>query len=40
MSRLEELINELCPNGVEFVKLEECCEILDKKKKTNHKVFA
>lgn len=33
MSRLEELINELCPNGVEFVKLEECCEILDKKRK-------
>ena len=25
MSRLEELIAELCPNGVEYIKLEEVC---------------
>ena len=33
MSRLEELIRELCPNGVEFRSLERCCKILDNKRK-------
>ena len=33
MSRLEELINELCPDGVEYKPLEECCIILDKQRK-------
>ncbi len=33
MSKLEELIAELCPNGVEFKPLEDCCNILDKKRK-------
>ena len=27
MSRLERLMEELCPNGVEYKKLEEVCEI-------------
>ena len=27
MSRLEELIAELCPNGVEYLKLKECSEM-------------
>ncbi|MDO4839322.1 MAG: restriction endonuclease subunit S, partial [Desulfovibrionaceae bacterium] len=31
--RLEKLIQELCPNGVEFKRLEDCCTILDKKRK-------
>ena len=33
MSRLSELIEELCPNGVEVKKLEECCNILDRRRK-------
>ena len=33
MSKLEELIQELCPDGVETFPLEECCNILDKKRK-------
>ena len=33
MSKLEELIKELCPNGVEFMPLEKCCNILDNKRK-------
>ena len=33
MSRLEQLINELCPNGVEYRKLEKCCNILDRQRK-------
>ena len=33
MTKLEELINELCPNGVEYKLLEECCIILDKQRK-------
>lgn len=33
MSRLEELIQELCPEGVEYRKLEDCCTVLDKKRK-------
>ena len=27
MNKIEELINEYCPHGVEFVKLNEVCEI-------------
>lgn len=33
MNRLEELIKEKCPNGVEFKKLSECCNILDNRRK-------
>ena len=33
MSRLDELLRELCPNGVKYKKLEDCCEILDRKRK-------
>ena len=33
MTELQQLINELCPNGVKFVALEECCKILDNKRK-------
>ena len=33
MSKLDELLRELCPNGVETFPLEECCNILDKKRK-------
>jgi len=33
MSRLEELIAELCPDGVEYVRLAECCDIEDNKRK-------
>lgn len=33
MNRLEELIQELCPDGVEFKPLADCCSILDKKRK-------
>ncbi|MDE5769859.1 MAG: restriction endonuclease subunit S [Oscillospiraceae bacterium] len=33
MSRLDELIKELCPDGVEYRKLESCCNILDRKRK-------
>ena len=33
MSKLEQLINEFCPNGVEYRRLENCCEILDNKRK-------
>lgn len=33
MSRLQELIQELCPEGVEYKKLGEVCEILDYKRK-------
>lgn len=33
MSRLEELINQHCPDGVEYKKLEDCCNILDNKRK-------
>lgn len=32
MSKLQELIKELCPDGVEFRKLGEVCEILDSKR--------
>lgn len=33
MSKLEQLIEELCPNGVEYKTLGECCNILDKMRK-------
>lgn len=33
MSKLDELIEKLCPNGVEFKKLEYCCNILDNQRK-------
>ena len=33
MSRLEELIQEFCPDGVEFKRLEDCCNVLDRKRK-------
>lgn len=33
MRKLDELIKEFCPNGVEFKPLEECCVSLDNKRK-------
>lgn len=33
MSKINELITKLCPNGVEYRKLEKCCNILDNKRK-------
>ncbi len=33
MSKLELLIKELCPDGVEYKSLEKCCNILDNKRK-------
>ena len=33
MSKLDKLLRELCPDGVETFPLEECCNILDKKRK-------
>ena len=33
MSKLETLIAELCPDGVEIRCLEDCCNLLDKKRK-------
>lgn len=33
MSKLDDLIQKLCPDGVEYKKLEECCNILDNKRK-------
>lgn len=33
MSKLEELIQKLCPDGVEYKLLENCCTILDNKRK-------
>lgn len=33
MSRLDKLISELCPNGVDFKPLEQCCTVLDNKRK-------
>ena len=32
-NKLEELIKKLCPNGVEYKKLENCCNILDNERK-------
>ncbi|MBQ7682544.1 MAG: restriction endonuclease subunit S [Oscillibacter sp.] len=33
MSKLQALLDELCPDGVEFRRLENCCHILDKFRK-------
>lgn len=33
MSKLDELIQEYCPNGVEYKKVEEICDILDSQRK-------
>lgn len=33
MSRLDDMIQELCPDGVEYRNLEDCCIILDSKRK-------
>ena len=33
MNKLICLIQELCPNGVEYLPLEKCCTILDNKRK-------
>lgn len=33
MSNIKDLIKELCPNGVEYKKLDDCCKILDNKRK-------
>ena len=33
MNRLDELIEELCPHGVDFKPLEKCCTVLDNKRK-------
>ena len=33
MTKLEELIQKHCPDGVEFRPLEQCCNILDRKRK-------
>lgn len=39
MSKLEILIAELCPDGVEIRCLEDCCNLLDKKRKPVTKAF-
>ena len=33
MSKLDDLIKELCPDGVEYRPLEKCCNILDNRRK-------
>lgn len=33
MTKLEELMQKYCPNGVKLFPLEQCCEILDKNRK-------
>lgn len=33
MTKLNELMQQLCPDGVEYRKLEDCCTVLDKKRK-------
>ena len=33
MSKIEELIDKYCPDGVEYKKISECCEILDNERK-------
>lgn len=33
MHNIKELVKKLCPNGVEYKRLEECCNILDNKRK-------
>lgn len=34
MSKLKELIQQFCPDGVEHKTLESCCAILDNKRKS------
>ena len=33
MGRIDDLIKNKCPNGVKFLDLEKCCNILDNKRK-------
>lgn len=33
MNKIDKLLEELCPEGIDFVKLGEVCEILDSKRK-------
>lgn len=33
MNRIDSLIKEFCPNGVKFYSIEQCCTILDRKRK-------
>ncbi len=33
MSKLDELIERMCPDGVDFLPLEKCCTVLDNKRK-------
>ena len=37
MSKLDDLINNLCPNGVEYISLENCCDYVDYRGKTPKK---
>ena len=37
MSRLDELIAELCPNGVEFEEIGKLCKVISAPKKLNKK---
>ena len=37
MSRLDELIQEYCPDGVEYRQLKDCCNVLDKKRESEDK---
>ncbi|MSN96838.1 restriction endonuclease subunit S, partial [Campylobacter sp. FMV-PI01] len=39
MNKIENLINKLCPNGVEFKELGEVCEILRGKRLTSKELF-
>ena len=39
MSKLDELIDKLCPNGVEYKKLKEVCKIITAPKKLNSKEY-
>ncbi|WP_273405522.1 restriction endonuclease subunit S, partial [Clostridium sp. AF02-29] len=39
MNRVNELIKEYCPDGVEIHCLEDCCNLLDKKRKPITKAF-
>ena len=37
MSKLDDLINKLCPDGVEYISLENCCDYVDYRGKTPKK---
>lgn len=39
MSRLDELIAELCPNGVEFEEIGKLCKVISAPKKLNKKEY-